>query len=297
MEYKSPYKDINCRKYNTWCLYLKRIDTYGNGCQHNCSYCYAKALLQFRGHWNNIPLPANLIEIHHKIKQLNKGDIVRLGSMTDCFQPIEKKYGITYETIKLLNHYKIHYLIVTKNSLVSSDKYIEIYDKNLSHFQVSITATNNDDSVKYESASKATDRIKSVEKLYELGFDVTVRLSPFIPEFIDVNVINSISCDKILIEFLKVNHWVKKYMDLDYSAYTHKFGGHENLPLEKKMELVNLITGFKQKSVGEYVKEHHQYFSENVNFNKFDCCNLNYNKPTTATTIQENLFYETIRSN
>lgn len=278
MEYKSPYKNINSRKFNTWCKYQKRIDTYGNGCAHECSYCYAKSLLQFRGHWGK-PMPANLGEIHYQIKKLSKFDLVRLGSMTDCFQPVEQKYRITYETIKLLNHYKINYLVVTKSSLVSDDLYAKIYDKKLAHFQVTITATNDKISATYEKASPPSERIKAIEKLQFLGFDVSVRLSPFIEKNINLDVINSIKCDKIQVEFLKVNHCVKKWFDIDYSEYTVKYGGYENLPLSKKIELVNKITGFKKVSVGEYVNEHYQYFRDNVNFNKKDCCNLDYLEP------------------
>lgn len=288
MEYKSPYKNINHRKYNKWCKYLKRIDTYGNGCEHECKYCYAKALLNFRGHWNNHPSPSNLNEIHYSIKKLQPHDIIRLGSMTDCFQPMESEYMITYNTILLLNHYKIHYLIVTKSELVASDKYLSIYDRTLAHFQISISSTSDEYSLNYEKASKVSDRIKAIEKLYSYGFDVSVRLSPFIN--VDFNILNSINCSKILIEFLKVNHWVKKSFDIDYSEYTYRFGGHYNLQLDKKIELVNQVTGFEQKSVGEYVKEHHIYFNNEVNHNKDDCCNLTYQYPKRIIYYQQTLF-------
>ena len=34
------------------CNYPQRLDTYGCGCQHDCKYCYAKSLLNFRNLWN-----------------------------------------------------------------------------------------------------------------------------------------------------------------------------------------------------------------------------------------------------
>lgn len=34
------------------CYYPERLDTYGCGCQHDCSYCYSKSLLKFSGLWN-----------------------------------------------------------------------------------------------------------------------------------------------------------------------------------------------------------------------------------------------------
>lgn len=194
--------------------------------------------------------------------------------MTDCFQPCELEHKVTYETIKILNELGIHYLLVTKSNLVASDEYLKILDKDLAHIQITVTTTDDNFSKTYENAPIPSLRIKAIEKLHELGYDVSVRLSPFIPEFIDVDKINAVKCDKILIEFLKVNTWVKKWFDIDYSEYTLKHGGYNHLPLERKIELVNKITGFKEVSVGEYVKEHHEYFRDNVNYNKEDCCNL-----------------------
>jgi DNA repair photolyase len=214
--------------------------------------------------------------------------VIRLGGMTDCFQPLEVINESTYHTILWLNRYKIHYLIVTKSDLVADDKYIAIYDKLLAHFQITITGTNDKKCLEYEKAPPVSKRIKAIEKLYKLGFDVSVRLSPFIYQFCDLEVINSIQCNKILIEFLKVNHWIKKWFNINYTDYSLKHGGYEHLQLSHKIDLVNVITGFDQVSVGEYVKTHYEYFRDNVNFNKFDCCNLSL--PEMKLARQTKLF-------
>lgn len=274
-EFKSFYKDVADRKYNTWCKWTKRLDTYGCGCAHDCKYCYAKSLLNFRGLWNTTaPAVADLQKIERRIKALPAGSIVRLGGMTDCFQPVEKTRHVTYETIKLLNKYGIGYLIVTKSHIVADDEYIAILDKGLAHIQITVTTTDDDLCKQYEKASPPSMRIAAIEKLHALGYDVSVRLSPFIPQFVDVDKINAIKCDKILIEFLKVNTWVRKWFDIDYSDYSEKYGGYWHLPLSRKIGLVNLITGFEQVSVGEYVYDHYLYFRDNVNHNPEDCCNL-----------------------
>ena len=136
----SFYASIDKRKANTWCRYTKRIDTYGCGCQHDCKYCYAKSLLAFRGLWNPVdPSIANILDVSSKIKTLSRCDVIKLGGMTDCFQPIELTERVTYKTILWLNRYKIHYLIVTKSDIVANDEYLEIYDKTYAHFQISIT--------------------------------------------------------------------------------------------------------------------------------------------------------------
>lgn len=290
-EFKSFYKSIDNRKANTWCNYTERLDTYGCGCQHNCNYCYAKSLLNFRGLWNSqSPSVADIYKIGAKIKSISKNTVIKLGGMTDCFQPIELTENVTYDTIKLLNYHKIHYLIVTKSHLVTDGKYLEIYNKNLAHFQITVTNTNDENSLLYEKASPPSKRIKSIETLYKLGFDVSVRLSPFIDENIDYDILNSINCDKILIEFLKVNHFIKKWFKIDYSDYMVKYGGYIHLPLFKKAALLKNITGFSQLSVGEYVYDHYLYFRDNVNYNSQDCCNIDFEKKQIPNYIQLKIF-------
>ena len=265
-EYKSFYKEVTGNEGGK-CRYNKRLDTYGCGCQHDCSYCYAKSLLSFRGLWDAVePSAASLARIERKIAKLEPGTIIRLGGMTDCFQPMERRERITKGTIELLNKYGIGYLIVTKSDLVC--EYLNILDKQLAHIQISTTW------IPCEKAVSTERRIKAIETLYDAGFDVAVRLSPFLPQFVDFNRLNGIRCNKIIVEFLRVNHWIKKWLPLDYSDYTVNQSGYQHLPLEKKIEYLSRVTGFDEVSVCEDVSEHYEYWKECVNFNKEDCCNL-----------------------
>lgn len=273
-EFKSFFKTVGGNEGNK-CNYPTRLDTYGCGCSHDCKYCYAKSLLDFRNLWNpENPSIADINKIKRKISKLPKDKTIRLGGMTDCFQPIEKTHKITYETIKCLNEYKIPYLIVTKSSLVADDEYIKILDKKLAHIQISVTTTDDELSKTYEKASLPSERIKAIEKLQSLGFDVQLRLSPYIPQYIDFDILNKVKCDKILIEFLRVNSWIQKWFDIDYSDYTLKQSNYKHLPLEKKKEYLNKITGFKEITVCEDVTEHYEYWKNNFNQNPNDCCNL-----------------------
>lgn len=273
-EFHSFYKTVSGNEGDK-CNYPTRLDTYGCGCTHDCSYCYAKSLLDFRNNWDATdPSVADIDKIRRKISRIRNDVPVRLGGMTDCFQPIELKYKNTYHTIKALNEHRVPYLIVTKSALVADDEYVDIMDKDLAHIQVSITTTDDEFCKTYEKASPPSERIKAVEKLHALGFDVSLRLSPFIPQFIDFDVINNVKCDKILVEFLRVNHWIKQWFNIDYSDYTLKSGGYQHLPLDKKIEYLGNIKGFKELSVCEDVTEHYEYWKNNVNYNKDDCCNL-----------------------
>ena len=133
------------------------------------------------------------------------GQIVRLGGMTDCFQAAEIRHRATYAAIERLNEQKVGYLIVTKSPLVADDRYIAIMDRSLAHIQISVTSTDAEIAGMYERAAPPSLRFRAIEKLYGEGFDVTLRLSPCIPRFIDMERLERIRCDKILIEFLRVN--------------------------------------------------------------------------------------------
>ena len=136
------------------CLYPYRIDTYGCGCAHDCSYCYAKSLLEFRKLWNpQDPAVGNISKIAKELSKIPPNvKAVRLGGMTDCFQPIEKIHRVTYKAIRLLNKRRIPYLIVTKSDVVADDEYIRIMDKDFAHIQVTVTTLNDELAKTYEKA-------------------------------------------------------------------------------------------------------------------------------------------------
>lgn len=53
------------------CKYPTRLDTYGCGCSHDCSYCYAKSLLDFRKLWNpSQPAVGNISKIAREVKKI-----------------------------------------------------------------------------------------------------------------------------------------------------------------------------------------------------------------------------------
>jgi DNA repair photolyase len=282
-EFKSFFKNVGGNE-GSKCNYPARLDTYGCGCSHDCKYCYAKSLLDFRKFWNpKDPKVADIGKIEKQIKKIADGKCgniraIRLGGMTDCFQPIEEKHHVTYETLKLLKKYNVHYLIVTKSDLVASDEYMKVLDKELAHIQITVTTTDDDLSMTYEKAVPTSKRIAAIEKLQAAGFDVALRLSPFIPEFVDMGILNQVKCDKIQVEFLRVNSWIKKWFDIDYTPYTVKQSGYLHRTLEDKREHMKWIWGFKEVSVCEDESEAYEFWKKNVNHNPDDCCNLRINK-------------------
>lgn len=277
-EFKSFYKEVEGNEGDK-CKYPIRLDTYGCGCQHDCKYCYAKSLLDFRGLWNaERPSVADVKDLKRQIDKLKKGTVVRLGGMTDCFQPIEKVYGITYKIIKYLNKRRIEYLIVTKSDIVAEDDYMEILDKDLAHIQITTTCLDDElyKKLDYEKAVPPSRRIAAILKLQEAGYDVAIRLSPLIEEYIDFDKLNSLGIKKAQVEFLRVNHWIRKWFDIDYSKHTIKQSGYEHLPLEEKKRIISKIK-IPEISVCEDESNAYEYWINNFNPNKDDCCNLRRN--------------------
>ena len=85
-EFKSFYKEVTDTGEAKRCHYPTRLDTYGCGCAHDCSYCYAKSLLDFRDMWNpKDPAVADINEIWWVQASANKGK----GS----YHPEDSKHG------------------------------------------------------------------------------------------------------------------------------------------------------------------------------------------------------------
>ena len=272
-EFKSFFKTVGGNE-GSVCKYPTRLDTYGCGCQHDCSYCYAKSLLFFRGLWDNEnPAVADLDDIRKVLDGIRPGTILRLGGMTDCFMPLEKERRITFETIKMLNRRRIGYLIVTKSHLVADPEYLEIYDPDLAHFQITVTTLDDTRSVQYEKASVPSKRVAAILTLQEAGFDVAIRLSPIIEEFMDFDALNVLGIKKAVVEFLRVNTWIEKWFDLDFSPYRLKQSGYRFLRLNDKKRIVSKIK-IPEVSICEDYKPHYKFWQVNVNPDRADCCNL-----------------------
>ena len=285
-KFKSFYKTVGGNEGNK-CIYPTRLDVYGCGCQHDCKYCYAKSLLSFRGLWDaREPRVADIRDIEKVIRKIPKDTIVRMGGMSDCFQPLERDSRIALETIKLLNAYGVGYLIVTKSSLVADEEYIAAMDKNLAHIQVTVTCLDDARAAAYEAASPPSERITAIYALQDAGFDVALRISPLVEEYMDFSRLNTLKINKTMLEFLRVNSFIKKWFpDVDYSKYTLRQSNYWHLPLDEKLRLLGMVN-LPSVSICEDVSEHYDYWRDHYNPSKLDCCNF---KPLGGTKGLEHI--------
>jgi len=198
--FRTPIRLANHHSACQQCLYSFEIDTYGRGCIHNCVYCYAKAQLTVHGFWNNpFPAPVDIVRIRsifykvfetHKYSKwrslLEKRIPLRLGSMSDCFMWMDKKYRVTLELLRILNHYNYPYVIFTHSDLVAKDEYLKALNPKLCSVQFSICSLNDELNRKIEPGSpSAARRLKALSILNREGVWSSVRINPIFPIYPD----------------------------------------------------------------------------------------------------------------
>ena len=197
---KKAFRLVNSHSTCQQCLYAFELDTYGRGCVHNCSFCYARAQLKVHAWWNNpIPVPADLNEIRrafyrtfetdqkHKWREILSRRIpIRIGSMSDSFMWMDQKIKITQEVLRLLRHYAYPYVIFTRSDLVATDEYLSLLDPKLAAIQFSISSTNDSMNRLIEpGAPSSKRRLIAIQKLHKAGFWTTVRINPLFPIYPD----------------------------------------------------------------------------------------------------------------
>ena len=183
------------------CSYPVGLDPYRSGCSNSCSYCYVRHRLQDMCSWKvddpsklDVSHLSSLFEkvfarnvISSKAAQVIASRLpLRIGMNTDPFQKIEKDEHITYDILKLLKHYKYPYTLLTKDHLVADDRYLSLYDRDISYLQITITTLNEEISRNMErGASIPQERLEAVKKLVGEKLRVAVRINPMFPIFPD----------------------------------------------------------------------------------------------------------------
>lgn len=182
------------------CFHRFEIDTYGRGCIFNCAYCYAKSYLTLRKFWNEpMPFPMDISSLRktfhtvfetdkrHKFRSIMERRIpLRIGSMSDSFMWIDKKYKVTQELLKILKFYRYPYIIFTRSDLVAEPEYLELLDEKLASVQMSVSSINQKLTKVIEpGAPEPLKRLKALETLTKEGFWTTVRINPLFPIYPD----------------------------------------------------------------------------------------------------------------
>jgi DNA repair photolyase len=162
------------------------------GCEHGCIYCYARNSHEYYGFSAGLdferkiiikPNAPELLEQYFNKKNY-KPVCIMLSGNTDCYQPVERKLGITQRLLEMFWKYKNPVSIITKNNLIlrDIDLLADMAKLNLVHVNVSITSLNEQLRQKLEPRTvTATGRLSVIQKLSERGIPVRVMAAPIIP--------------------------------------------------------------------------------------------------------------------
>ena len=160
------------------------------GCSHSCLYCYAKFMCRWRpenyGKWGGwVEAKINAPEL---VKEKYVDGWVYMSSVSDSYQPIEKKLKLTREVLKNLDK-RIKLSILTKSDLVLRD--VDIFKK-FENIEVGLTINSFDGPLKkiFEPFSTTNEkRIKALKILKENKIKTYTFISPIIPGLIDLKEI------------------------------------------------------------------------------------------------------------
>lgn len=218
------------------------------GCGHGCTYCYADFMKRFTGHdepWGTfVDAKVNAPEIlSRQLKRLKPGTI-SLGTVTDGYQPAERKYEVTRKCLEELSRYDFPVSILTKSSLVLRD--IDL----LTEFEevdvgFTITTLSEETRKAFEPHSPSTRaRLAAVRELSHAGINTWIFFGPVLPYFSDseeaidrlFSEANDAGADHVLIDTLnlypKVWSKIKRMVSSSFpEAFNAYLSYYRNKPL------------------------------------------------------------------
>ncbi len=155
------------------------------GCTHGCIYCYARLYTDrddVREKWGEVVLvKANLIELLRREASSIRG-VVGVGTVTDPYQPVEKEYGLTRKSLKVLLVRGLRVSIQTKSGLVTRDKDILVAHRGLVDVGFTITTLDEGAARWLEpGAPSPAERVKALEELSSAGIRTWIFYGPVIP--------------------------------------------------------------------------------------------------------------------
>ena len=148
------------------------------GCPHACKYCYASFMKRFTGHSESW---GDFIDIKRARHTINGSQItgknIFMGTVTDCYNPYEAKYGITRSILEQLVGVDCYLQIATKNKLILRD--LDLLKK-MKHLSVALSVNTLDENFRrdMDRASTVQERLETLRTLHENGIYTILFMSP-----------------------------------------------------------------------------------------------------------------------
>jgi DNA repair photolyase len=159
------------------------------GCAFNCSYCYAPAFVfdeAARRDWGRwVDVKANAVELLHDAGRRGKlrGKNVYMSTVTDPYQPIERRLGLTRGCLEAMLDYPPRLLTIqTRSPLVVRD--IDLFERMRGHVAVCMSITTDDEQVRkiFEPACAPLDaRLAAIRTIRAAGIPTQASIAPLLP--------------------------------------------------------------------------------------------------------------------
>jgi DNA repair photolyase len=119
------------------------------GCGHGCRYCYASFMKRFTGHpepWGEfVDVKVNAPQVLRRQLKRAKPGVVALSTVTDPYQPVEKRYQITRRCLEVLLEYQFPVTLLTRSPLCLRD--MDLF-KQFKTIDVGVSITTHDEEIR-----------------------------------------------------------------------------------------------------------------------------------------------------
>jgi DNA repair photolyase len=191
------------------------------GCQHGCTYCYARFMRRFTGHkepWGEfVDVKINAPDLlKHEIDKMLPGRIW-ISGVCDSYQPLETTYELTRKCVEILVQYGWPMTVQTKSPLVLRD--IDLFRRG-AKIEVGLSVTSADDEIRklFEpSAPSIKERIKALEELHLAGIRTYAMIAPMLPGAEELAAQLSGKVDYVLVDRMNYHYgdWVYRKHNLE----------------------------------------------------------------------------------
>ena len=169
------------------------------GCEHGCVYCFARPTHAYLGLSPGLDFESKLfakpdapVLLERELAAANyEPRTIAIGTNTDPYQPIEKKYEIMRRILEVLERAGHPVGIVTKSALVTRDIDIlsRMAKRNLVRVAISVTTLDAKLARTMEPrAATPARRLEALRQLSEAGIPTTAMVAPIIPAINDMDI-------------------------------------------------------------------------------------------------------------
>lgn len=234
------------------------------GCTHACKYCYACFMKRFTNHkekWGTF-IDVKQCDKKINVKQI-KNKSIFLASVTDCYNPYEKKYKVTQGILEQLKDVDCSVTISTKSNLILRD--IEQL-KQFPKLKVAISINTLDEKFQkdMDCASSISERLFALKELYRQDIYTVLFISPifpFVTDFKEIITKTSNYVDEYWFENLNLRGGYKQPI-LSYIAenYPQFIADYKEIYNDKKLDYWSYLSNDIESFCKENNIKYKNYF-------------------------------------